>query len=176
MPGGRFRALQLINARMRGGEAIPEGEIPCGFGPTELAVVQSAAKRCPGLDRWQPFRSRNRMEPLENRLPDWIDLEKARRRKAVRESFRIAIIDSGVETSHPELAGLQLADDVQIYSDGVKVAVREGDGSDLYGHGTGGGGSPAGGRARSRAARHRAGLFEAQSSARSSTARAIRAP
>ena len=36
------------------------------------------------------------MEPLENRLPDWIDLEKARRRKAVRESFRIAIIDSGV--------------------------------------------------------------------------------
>ena len=42
--GGSFPALQLINARMRGGEAIPEGEIPCGFGPTDLAVVQSAAE------------------------------------------------------------------------------------------------------------------------------------
>ena len=78
------------------------------------------------------------MESLVNRLPQWIDLEKARAalKSGTGKAIRIAIIDSGVETSHPELGGLQLADDVQIYSDGVKVAMREGDGSDLYGHGT----------------------------------------
>ena len=73
-----------------------------------------------------------------NRLPQWIDLEKARAalKSGTGKAIRIAIIDSGVETSHPELGDLQLADDVQIYSDGVKVAMREGNGSDLYGHGT----------------------------------------
>ena len=78
------------------------------------------------------------MESLVNRLPQWIDLEKARAalKSGTGKAIRIAIIDSGVETSHPELGDLQLADDVQIYSDGVKVAMREGNGSDLYGHGT----------------------------------------
>jgi subtilisin family serine protease len=78
------------------------------------------------------------MGSLVNRLPQWIDLEKARAalKGGTGKAIRIAIIDSGVETSHPELGALHLADDVQIYSDGVKVAMREGDGSDLYGHGT----------------------------------------
>jgi subtilisin family serine protease len=68
------------------------------------------------------------MESLVNRLPQWIDLEKARAalKSGTGKAVRIAIIDSGVETSHPELGDLQLADDVQIYSDGVKVAMREG--------------------------------------------------
>ena len=44
-------------------------------------------------------KSRNRMEPLGNRLPDWIDLEKARTALKVgtgKKALRIAIIDSGV--------------------------------------------------------------------------------
>jgi hypothetical protein len=41
---GVVSCVQLINARIRAGEAIPEGKLPCGFGPTELAVVQSAAE------------------------------------------------------------------------------------------------------------------------------------
>lgn len=49
---------------------------------------------------------------------------------------RIAIIDSGVETSHPALAGLQLADDLAFVArDGCAVAV-DGAGVDEFGHGT----------------------------------------
>lgn len=49
---------------------------------------------------------------------------------------RIAILDSGVETSHPALAHLKLADDVAIVEDGMKLKVVPGEGGDLYGHGT----------------------------------------
>ncbi len=49
---------------------------------------------------------------------------------------RIAVIDSGIDTSHPDLEGLVLADDVAVTSDGVRLIVRENDGSDVFGHGT----------------------------------------
>lgn len=52
------------------------------------------------------------------------------------EGVRIAIIDSGVETSHPDLTGIALADDIAVASDGMRLQVTEGNGQDVFGHGT----------------------------------------
>lgn len=49
---------------------------------------------------------------------------------------RIAILDSGVETSHPALASLRCIDDIAVVEDGMKLRVEPGGGRDLYGHGT----------------------------------------
>src|SRR5687767_4276219 len=49
---------------------------------------------------------------------------------------RIAIIDSGIETSHPQLGGMRLEDDIAVTSDGLRLEVVPGEGKDLYGHGT----------------------------------------
>lgn len=52
------------------------------------------------------------------------------------EGIKIAVIDSGIELSHPQLEGLVLADDVAVSSDGMLVQVGQGDGRDVFGHGT----------------------------------------
>jgi subtilisin len=49
---------------------------------------------------------------------------------------KIAILDSGVETSHPLLRGLNLADDVAIVDHDFQIAAIPGEGRDVYGHGT----------------------------------------
>lgn len=49
---------------------------------------------------------------------------------------KIAVIDSGIEVSHPALAGRTLLDDVAISCDGVHLRIEEGGGRDVYGHGT----------------------------------------
>lgn len=68
----------------------------------------------------------------------WLDFADAM--AALREErgkgIRIAIVDSGIETSHPDLAGMKLRDDVHIIEDGISVSAKQGDGSDLCGHGT----------------------------------------
>ncbi len=51
-------------------------------------------------------------------------------------AIKIAVLDSGIETSHPLLRGLTLADDVAIVDQGLQIAAVAGDGRDLYGHGT----------------------------------------
>ena len=51
------------------------------------------------------------------------------------EGVRIAILDSGVEASHPALGGLELADDVAIVEDGQRLKMVPG-GVDCFGHGT----------------------------------------
>jgi len=51
-------------------------------------------------------------------------------------SIKIAVIDSGVEGSHPLLHGLTLADDVAIIEQGQQIAAVAGEGRDVYGHGT----------------------------------------
>jgi subtilisin len=51
-------------------------------------------------------------------------------------SIKIAVLDSGVELSHPVLRGLTLADDVAIVEQGYEIAVVPGEGRDVYGHGT----------------------------------------
>jgi subtilisin len=49
---------------------------------------------------------------------------------------RIAILDSGIEVSHPGLSGLELRDDIAIMQDGLRLKVVPGHGCDVYGHGT----------------------------------------
>jgi len=68
----------------------------------------------------------------------WPDLDQARRALAEGDgsAVKVAIIDSGIDTSHPALAGLVLADDVTVSCDGVNLRIDEGGGSDVYGHGT----------------------------------------
>lgn len=48
----------------------------------------------------------------------------------------MAVIDSGVDTSHPALNGIALEDDLAISCDGVNLRIEENDGTDVYGHGT----------------------------------------
>ena len=52
------------------------------------------------------------------------------------KGVRIAVIDSGIETDHPSLAGISLLDDLHVVDAGVQIEVRSGDGTDIYGHGT----------------------------------------
>lgn len=50
--------------------------------------------------------------------------------------IRIAVLDSGIDTAHPALAGLQLADDIAFVREGQLLRMIPGDG-DRMGHGTG---------------------------------------
>jgi subtilisin family serine protease len=74
---------------------------------------------------------------MKRQMP-WIDLEDARRALVEGDGngVRIAIIDSGVEMSHPNLAHLVLAHDIQISDSGVQAEVKSGNGTDVFGHGT----------------------------------------
>jgi subtilisin len=49
---------------------------------------------------------------------------------------KIAVLDSGIEASHPALNGLQLLDDIAVVEDGMRLTVVPGEGRDLFGHGT----------------------------------------
>jgi subtilisin family serine protease len=49
---------------------------------------------------------------------------------------RIALLDSGVEWSHPDLRGVKIADDVVIEENDGLIQARPGAGEDVFGHGT----------------------------------------
>jgi subtilisin family serine protease len=68
----------------------------------------------------------------------WPELDLARRALAEGDGsgLQVAIIDSGVDTGHPALAGLTLSDDVTVSCDGINLLIEEGIGRDVYGHGT----------------------------------------
>ncbi|HEX8310215.1 MAG TPA: S8 family serine peptidase [Chthoniobacteraceae bacterium] len=68
----------------------------------------------------------------------WTSPEEAAQaiRRGRGRGIRIAVLDSGVETTHPGLSGLVLSDDVAIVEDGMKLKAVPGEGRDLYGHGT----------------------------------------
>lgn len=51
-------------------------------------------------------------------------------------NIKIAVLDSGVESSHPILNGLSLVDDVAIIEEGFQIITVPGEGRDVYGHGT----------------------------------------
>ena len=69
----------------------------------------------------------------------WISLEEARSAIAsgTGNGVRIAVLDSGIEASHPGLNGLRLVDDLAFVSDGNTLHVEPGAGKDINGHGTG---------------------------------------
>ena len=69
----------------------------------------------------------------------WISVEQARSAIAsgTGKGVRVAILDSGIEVSHPGLHGLRLIDDLAFVSEGNTVQVQPGAGSDVNGHGTG---------------------------------------
>ena len=71
-------------------------------------------------------------------MNSWISPDEARQaiRRGRGKGVRIALLDSGVETDHPALGGLELADDIAIIPDDGKLRVMPGEGRDLYGHGT----------------------------------------
>jgi len=50
--------------------------------------------------------------------------------------IKIAVLDSGIESSHPLLNGLTLADDVAIVEESHQIVSVSGEGRDVYGHGT----------------------------------------
>jgi subtilisin len=67
-----------------------------------------------------------------------IDVEAARGalRDGTGRGVKVAVIDSGVELSHPGLDGLTLIDDIAVTQDGMRVQIGPGNGRDVFGHGT----------------------------------------
>jgi subtilisin len=68
----------------------------------------------------------------------FIDLESIKREifSSRARGIKIAILDSGIEISHPAFEGLNLVDDIVISDDGPKLRVLSGKGKDVFGHGT----------------------------------------
>jgi subtilisin family serine protease len=68
----------------------------------------------------------------------WPALEEAQYflRHGRGQGIRVAVLDSGVEASHPALASASLADDVAVVEDESQLRVTPGGGVDAYGHGT----------------------------------------
>jgi subtilisin len=71
-------------------------------------------------------------------MKPWITPEQAAAamQRGRGRGVKIAVLDSGIETAHPALAGLVLTDDVAIVEDGLKLKTVAGEGRDLFGHGT----------------------------------------
>lgn len=69
---------------------------------------------------------------------NWFALGEAREALAhgTGRGVRVALLDSGVETSHPALSGLTLRDDLAIVSDEAQMLVQPNGGRDVFGHGT----------------------------------------
>ena len=71
-------------------------------------------------------------------MEHWPTLDEARvfLREGTGRGVKIAILDSGVDTSHPWLAGLELADDLAMVEDGLQISAVPGNRHDNFGHGT----------------------------------------
>jgi subtilisin family serine protease len=71
------------------------------------------------------------------RIGDWISPEQAA--EAIRDGdgsgVRIAVLDSGIEIGHPDFRGRELDDDL-VMDDADLGEFTEGNGEDIYGHGT----------------------------------------
>jgi len=70
--------------------------------------------------------------------PSWPSLESAREaiERGNGDGVKVAVIDSGIDPTHPALAGAQLADDLAISCDGIHLKIEANRGTDVYGHGT----------------------------------------
>src|SRR5690349_14345191 len=68
----------------------------------------------------------------------WPLIDDARRslQHGTGSGIKVAVLDSGVETGHPFLEGMKLADDWAIELVDNRLQVLAGDGQDTFGHGT----------------------------------------
>ena len=68
----------------------------------------------------------------------WMSPNEARHALSVGrgEGIKIALIDSGVEVGHPAFAGVSLTDDLAIVHRDDGLIIEEGEGRDVFGHGT----------------------------------------
>ncbi|MCB1228770.1 MAG: S8 family serine peptidase [Verrucomicrobiae bacterium] len=68
----------------------------------------------------------------------WIDPVLAREayESGTGRGVKIAVIDTGIEADHPRLAGMSLADSVGFQDLDGRIVAMEGEGSDVFGHGT----------------------------------------
>lgn len=68
----------------------------------------------------------------------WPTLEEARSfvTQGTGRGIKIAVLDSGIEVSHPSLRGLELADDLAIIDQASQLLAVPGQGRDVFGHGT----------------------------------------
>ena len=68
----------------------------------------------------------------------WPTLEAARSflQQGTGRDIRVAVLDSGIETAHPLLAGLRLADDLAVVEENLEIRTAPGRGRDVFGHGT----------------------------------------
>ncbi|MEM7147232.1 MAG: S8 family serine peptidase [Verrucomicrobiota bacterium] len=68
----------------------------------------------------------------------WLSPEAAR--EAIRDGtgagVRVAVLDSGVDVFHPRLESAKMGEQVAIVEEDGRLRLREGDGDDVYGHGT----------------------------------------
>jgi len=71
-------------------------------------------------------------------LNTWPTLDDARSflRNGMGRGVKIAVLDSGIEATHPMLEGLALSDDLAVIDDGLRLTTIEGGGKDVFGHGT----------------------------------------
>jgi subtilisin family serine protease len=68
----------------------------------------------------------------------WITVEQGREAltAGTGKDIKIAVIDSGIEVSHPDLNGVHFTDDIHVIGSDLQLVVQSGDGTDLFGHGT----------------------------------------
>lgn len=68
----------------------------------------------------------------------WLTLEQGRDYlcQGAGQGVKIAVLDSGVESAHPMLAGLQFTDDLAIIEEDGQFKTISGQGRDIFGHGT----------------------------------------
>lgn len=74
----------------------------------------------------------------EGRAKLWPTLAEARHflQAGRGRGVKIAVLDSGIDLSHPQLAGLKLLDDLAVVDSGTNLSLAPGEGRDVYGHGT----------------------------------------
>ncbi len=69
---------------------------------------------------------------------DWPSLSEAQAalKEGTGAGIKIAVIDSGIDASHPRLESLKITDSIAFEERGGEIVALEGEGQDAYGHGT----------------------------------------
>ena len=67
--------------------------------------------------------------------PVWINPAETREALAsgTGRGVRIAVLDSGIDSKHPKLDGINLSDNLCVKAEGGMISVHEGEGDDVFG-------------------------------------------